>query len=241
MTVNDLITASLRRIRVISGSDPPDGDTINDSLLRLNDWIDDLKNETGLDLFVTSLVWPLVPGQASYTVGPGLNVPIPYGATTSDISNIGYQNLNISPTYEYQLSPPLSEDAWASIPQKGMTAQFPYYWYYRQDGVLFPWPIPTGTNLKGIVYYSQKLAEVTLTTVVSWPPGYRRFIRDGLALELCAEFHVADPGIVGPLKESTEDSRAKIKRKGRTPTDLVPSDLIVMFGGDRAGNIYTGP
>lgn len=244
MTVNDLITAALRRLRVISGSDPPDGDSVNDALARFNDWVDALKLQDFLIFATNRVTWPIVPGQPSYLLGSGGSAPRPTSANA--IGNIGYIRTDINPNYEYLLSPVLSEDAWAAIPQKDLTAQFPYYFYYNgtfPSGVLQPWPIPINPSLLGVIYLGQLIDEFGINDPILLPPGYRRLLRDGLAVELAPEFHVDDPAVLGPLRASADEAMRDIKRKNRQLRDLMPPAEFTFLDGNGRGrsNIYTGP
>jgi hypothetical protein len=82
---------------------------------------------------------------------------------------------------------------------------------------------------------------MTLTTVLetaaNLPPGWRRFLRDGLALELAPEFHVSDPTLLAALRQSSDESKANIKRKQRKLRVLAVPEYFSLSGG---GNIYTG-
>jgi hypothetical protein len=250
MTVNDLIVAALRRLRVTSGADPPSGDDMQDALLRLQDWLDDLRNQDFLDLWETSLTWPLVAGKASYEVPGEVPVTVPpmqAFVNATDVHNIGYLDATGN---QILLGPPLTDDAWAVIPNKTVQARQPSYFYMRggpgvvtqgYKSFLYPWPIPNASGLTGIVYYAQPVSSMTLATVLdgnaNLPPSWRRFLRDGLAVELAPEFHVSDPEVLGPLKLSAEESMRNIKRKSRRLRDLAVPEYFGFSGG---GNIYTG-
>lgn len=243
MTVQDLIIASLRRIRVISGSDPPGGDAQNNALDRFNDWLDDLKNDDLLVWARLRTTWALSTA-ASYTIGTGGTLNIDRPTSPDDIENIGFIDTSVSGTYEYLLGVPLSEDAYAAIPQKAFQSVYPAYWYYNPVfplGLLRPWPIPTSSTLLGVIYTRLGLSEGTLATVLSLPPGYRRMLRDGLALELAPEFHQTDPEVLGPLTASYREAKANIKRTNARLVDLTPSDAEALFTGPRTSNIYVGP
>ena len=250
MTVNDLIVAALRRLRVISGADPPSGDDMNDALLRLQDWLDDLRNQDFLDLWETSLSWPLVAGKASYEIPGEVPVTVPpmqAFVNATDIHNIAWRDATGN---EVPLGPPLTDDAWAAIPNKLVQARNPSYFYFRggpgvispgYKGFLYPWPIPNASGLQGVVYYAQPVSSMTLSTVLdgnaNLPPSWRRFLRDGLAIELAPEFHVDDQAVLGPLMKSAEESMRNIKRKSRRLRDLAVPEWFGLSGG---GNIYTG-
>jgi hypothetical protein len=237
VTVNDLITAALRRLRVISGSDPPDGDSITDALARLNDWIDDLKTQDFTLWARTRTTWALTPGVGTYAIGVGAAINVARPTNPDALENVGYLDAGGN---ERLLPTPLTEDAWAAIPFKTQLGTFPQYVYYNPTvptGTLAIWPVPSAP-LTGVVYSGLGLDEVTINQTLIVPPGYRRFLRDGLALELAAEFHVSDPGVIGPLQQSAQDAMRNIKRKNRRLYDLAaPAE----FGGYSGGNIYTGP
>jgi hypothetical protein len=252
VTVNDLITASLRRLRVISGADPPSGDDINDALLRFQDWLDDLRNQDFLDLFEATVAFTLTAGKTNYEIPgePTLNIPniVPF-TNAQEIHNTGYRDALGN---DYMLGPPLTDDAWAMIPNKLVQGARPSYFYFHGGpsgltpgggyrAFLQPWPVPNTAGLTGLVQFGMAIGTITLSTVLettlNLPPGWKRFLRDGLALELAPEFHVSDPGVLGPLKLSADESKANIKRKGRRLRDLAVPEHFSMRGG---GNIYTG-
>jgi hypothetical protein len=247
MTVNDLIVASLRRLRVISGADPPSGDDMQDALLRLQDWLDDLRTQDFLNLFETILAFPLVAGKQAYECPGDTGLTTAPAFSPSDIHNIGYRDAQGN---DYLLGAPLTDDAYQLIPNKLVQARTPSYWYVRggpgvispgYKAYLYPWPIPNVSGLQGLVSYGQPVGAMTLSTVLdgnaNLPAGWRRFLRDGLALELAPEFHVSDQDVLGPLMKSAEESKANIKRKKRPLRDLAVPEWFGLSGG---GNIYTG-
>lgn len=242
-TVQDLITAALRRLRVISGSDPADGDTLTDALLRFNDWIDDLRNEDLLKYARLRTTWALS-SATSYTIGSGGTINIDRPISPQDIENCGFIDTALSPTYEYLLGVPLSEDARAGIPMKSLTSVYPQSWYYNPTiplGLLYPWPIPSSSSLLGVIYTGINMSEMTLVTSLVLPPGYRRMLRDGIAIELAPEFHVSDPAILGPLTASYREAKSHIKSSNARLYDLVQPDACALFGMGRSHyNIITG-
>lgn len=45
-------------------------------------------------------------------------------------------------------------------------------------GLVYLWPLPTSTTLQGVIYTPVPVAEfASLSTTISLPPGYRRFLR----------------------------------------------------------------
>lgn len=242
MTVLQLLTASLRRIRVVSGSDTPDGDTLQTAFDRFNDWIDDLKNEGLLVYARTRTTWTLTTA-ASYAVGTGAAVNVERPGSPQQIENCGYIDTSFSPSYEYLLGVPLTEDARAGIPQKAFQSLYPQYWYYNPTlptGTLSPWPIPTSSTLQGVIYTGQSVDEVASTaTTLSLPQGYRRFLVNGLAVELHPEFPIAplNPEVLRIAMES----KGNLKRTNQRIWDIATPMASGLFGGPPEGNIYTGP
>ncbi len=242
MTVQELITASLQDLRVIQTGETTSADDAAFALARLNDWINSLATENLSIYTITRTTWTL--SQAtSYTIGSGgtINVARPTGPMA--ISNIGFQDTSVSPTMEYNLGPVLTEDAYAAIAQKGLTSVYPQNWYYNPTfasglGVLIPYPIPTSTTLQGVIYTQTPVAEfASVSDTIALPPGYRRFLRLGLAKELASAF---DAGLTPELQLSALEAKSDVKRANMRLSDLSSGVAGILFGG--AGphyNIYS--
>ena len=167
------------------------------------------------------------------------------GSTTGPLSieNIGFQDTAPSPTIEYNLGPVLTEDGYAGIAQKSLTSVFPQNWYYNPTftsslGLLIPYPIPTSLTLEGVIYTHTPVAEFNgLSDTIALPPGYRRFLRLGLAKELSSAF---DAGLTPELQMSAIEAKSDVKRANMRLSDLSSGLAGVLFGG--AGphyNIYS--
>ena len=186
MTVQQLITASLQDLRVIQTGETPSADDSTFALSRLNDWINSLATED-LSVYTTSRKTWTLSTAASYTIGIGGTVDVALPTGPMAISNIGFQDTGVNPVMEYTLGPVLTEDGYAAIAQKALTSVYPQNWYYNPTytaglGVLIPYPIPTSTTLEGVIYVQTPVAEFTaLSDTIALPPGYRRFLRLGLA------------------------------------------------------------
>lgn len=242
MTVSQLITAALQDLRVLQV-----GETVssNDSAFafdRLNDWVNSLANE-GLTVYAQARTLWTISTAASYTIGVGgvINCARPTGPM--DITNIGFQDTSVSPTIEYNLGPVLTEDAYAGIAQKALTSVYPQAAYYNPTwtgglGLIYLWPLPTSTTLQGVIYTPVPVAEFANTAVtISLPPGYRRFLRTGLAKELSSAF---DAPLTAEQQQAAMESKADIKRANQRLTDMSSGVSGMLFGG--AGphyNIYS--
>jgi len=242
MTVQQLITASLQDLRVIQTGETASADDSAFALERLNDWINGLTTENLTVYTITRTTWTLSTA-ASYTIGSGGAVDVARPTGPLSIENIGFQDTAPSPTIEYNLGPVLTEDGYAGIAQKSLTSVFPQKWYYNPTftsslGLLIPYPIPTSLTLEGVIYTHTPVAEFNgLSDTIALPPGYRRFLRLGLAKELSSAF---DAGLTPELQMSAIEAKSDVKRANMRLSDLSSGLAGVLFGG--AGphyNIYS--
>ncbi len=221
MTIGDAITAALQDLGLVAAGEVPAADDSAVALDRVNDWLDALATE-GLTLFGrTRTTWALTAGVSSYTVGTGQTVNVARPGGPEAIEAVGYQDTSQSPVTEYLLGRPLTEDAYAAIAQKAFQSTYPTAWYYRPGattGTLLAWPVPTSSTLQGVLYTATPLAEFAgLTDTLALPPGYRRFIRTNLAVELAPTFAVQPPPVVLELAVA---SKAAVKRANLRTADL---------------------
>jgi len=242
VTVQELITASLQDLRVIQTGETASADDAALGLSRLNDWINTLTTENLTVYTVTRTTWTLTTA-ASYTIGVGATVDVARPTGPLAIQNIGFQDTAPSVTIEYNLGPPLTEDAYAGIAQKTLTSVFPQNWYYNPTyssgyGLLIPYPVPTSETLEGVIYTLTPVAEFdAISDTIALPPGYRRFLRTGLALELSSAF---DAGLTPALQMAAMESKADVKRANMRLSDMNSGIAGTIFGGARwPYNIYS--
>jgi hypothetical protein len=238
-TIGDVITASLQDLGLISASETPTADDSQLALDRVNAWIDGLATQ-GLTVYQSSrTTWTIVSGTSSYTVGPTGAVTCTRPIAPKDILNIGYEDTSLSPTQEFLLPDPLTVDAYAALTPKSLTATYPQYFYYDPTfadtaslGTLIPWPIPTSSTLLGVIYTPTPVTEFSaLTDTILLPPGYRRFYRTSLALELAPSFAVQPSPTLQQLAHQAE---IDVKRSNTRFSDLSLSRVRGIGGG------YTG-
>ena len=233
MTVQQLITASLQDLRVIQTGETASSEDSSFALERLNDWINGLATENLTVYTITRTIWTLSTA-ASYTIGTGGAVDVARPTGPLSIENIGFQDTSVSPTMEYNLGPVLTEDGYAAIAQKALTSVYPQNWYYNPTfaaglGLLVPYPIPTSATLQGVIYTHTPVSEFSaLSETIALPPGYRRFLRLGLAKELSSAF---DAGLTPELQVSANQAKSDIKRANMRLSDLSSGVSGVLFGG----------
>jgi hypothetical protein len=238
-TIGDVITASLQDLGLISASETPTADDSQLALDRVNDWIDGLATQ-GLTVYQSSrTTWTIVSGTSSYTVGTTGAVTCTRPIAPTDILNIGYEDTSLSPTQEFLLPDPLTEDAYAALTPKTLTATYPQYFYYNPTfasslGTLIPWPIPTSSTLLGVIYTPTPVTEFSaLTDTILLPPGYRRFYRTSLAIELAPSFAVQPSPT---LQQLAHQAAVDVKRSNLRLNDLSLND-VAWIGGAPVGTM----
>jgi len=229
-TALDLITASLKRLGVISGIETPAADLAADALTRLNELIETWSTES-LTLWTQTVQRAnvLPAGAASYTIGPTGDIPVAIRPAWIDkVSWI----LPGSTEIEYPLLP-FRKEEWEMERVKALATTQATHYYYQADwplGTLFLWP-RTSLACSLMVYLPQVFAgPATFTTVFSFPPGYTRALRDYFALELAPEVgRPVDPA----LAQSAIDAKAQLQRTNFRPRVLsMPAGIAT---GDRGG------
>jgi hypothetical protein len=230
VTIGDVITGALQDLTVLAAGESPSDEDMDLALSRVNDWIDSLQNE-GLTLYtVTRTTWTITTA-ASYTVGTGATVNVSRPVGPEAILNIGYQDTSVSPTLERLQGPVLTEDAYAGLAQKTLTGVYPQVWYYNPTmatGTLRPWPVPTSSTLQGVLYSKAAISEfATAATTITLPPGYRRFFRSHLTIELAAAFTKPIPPQVATIAVT---SKAAIKRVNHRASDMSVDRALLSTG-----------
>lgn len=216
MTTSDLIAASLKRLGVLDGDETPTGTETNDALIRLNDLIDGWGTER-LSMYTSSrTTWTITSGTAAYSIGTGSTVN---RVRPVYVDSIRFIDTSQDPDLEMPLSL-LTVEGYAAIPQKALTSTYPTCVYYNltyPTGTITFWMVPTSTTLQGVIYAPVAVTELALADTISLPPGYRRFLRDALAVELAPEYAVQP---APSLLQSAIDAKADVKRANIRLLDL---------------------
>lgn len=245
MTVKDLLTGALQDLLLVPGgggvADPSD---LVLAFARLNDYIDHLKND-GLIVYTnTRQTWTLT-AASSYTIGVGATINIERPTGPKAILNIGFIDTTVTPNVETMLGPVLTEDEYAGIPYKALTAPLPAAFYYNPTysaagyGLIRPFPIPSSSGLQGVIYAPTPVSEFAAQTdTILLPPGFRRFFRNQVAVEIAGAFAKADKAAVARAQKNADDSKGAIKRANERMVDISFDPALCSSSGH--SNIYTG-
>lgn len=241
ITVSSMITNVLRRINVIQEGESASADLMADAFTRLNDWVSSVAELEKLTIYtVTRSTWTITSTKgfvgSPYTVGVSGDINIFRPPSMNFIDKVRYQDTSVSPTIEYRLQP-LTRDAYQAIPQKTLTSPLPTMWFYEPTytssafGSMYLWMVPTQASLQGVIYAPTPISEFTaISDTIALPPGYNRFIRDGLAVELWPELREGAPIDTG-LQKSADDAKFNIKRANVSMMDLSFDPAILRHGG----------
>jgi len=231
LTARDIITATLKSIRVLGVGDTLLSEDANDALDRLNDWLDALALERLTIYYLTRTLVPLQAGKDTYTIGVGGEITI---VRPVEIEGAGLiQDTAAVPPYEQPLAI-WTDQRWQGCRQKQLSSPYPqaiYYDHNWQAGLarLHLWPVPTISTTALVLYTPLALSEfATLDTRYTFPPGYRRFIRTNFAAEIASEY---GKQLTADQVAAARQSKAMVKRGNVRPAEL-RVDAALIRGND---------
>lgn len=183
-------------------------DQATNALESLNDILSGW-NTDSLVLFATSNEQAtLTPGQSVYTIGTGGNInidrPVQINSAYVVIQNVSFRVNEIN------------QDEYNLITNKTLSQQLPIHFLYVNDyplGRITLWPTPSEA-IPFVLSVDRVLDDLTLSTVLSFPPGYRKALRAALAVELLPEYG-QEPSQT--LRDMARRSLADIKRANHVP------------------------
>lgn len=212
-TWRELFTDALLDLGVLAPGEVPTADDLNNCLRAQNRVIDQWAAERLAIYQQLRTTWSIVSGTATYTVGTGgtINVVRPVY-----VEHVRFQDTSMTPNVEYPGLRMLTDDEWSEIRIKDLTSTLPQAAYYNPTystarGTLTLWPVPTSSTLQGVMYSAgPAITEVTdLSSSVSLPPGYRRLIVKGCAVEVAPSYQRQ---VQPEIKEAYLDALNTVKR-----------------------------
>lgn len=218
-TALNLVTDVLLDMGVIADQETPTASQAVGALGKLNDLIESWNIDTSKLYSATERVMPFVANQASYTIGIGGNLNIPRPDDGIDQAFVRNTNLAASQRNDVPISV-LTDEQWAEIPVKGMTGSYPYAVWFNMTYPLvtaYVTPIPTSSNYSLMFIDKNGIDELTLSTVLSFPPGYKRALKYGLYIELAASYQIPVPDNIQMLAMT---SKASIDRQNLQINEL---------------------
>ena len=232
-TAGEQINGALRLIGQLAEGETPSAATSQDSLSALNQMIDSWNTER-LSVFSTQdqvFMWP--PNVLHRTLGPTGdfvgNRPILLDDSTYFIdpaSGISY-GIKI-----------INQQQYDGIAVKTVTSTYPQVIWINMDYPdidMYVYPKPTKVLEWHFISVTELTQPATLTTTLSFPPGYLRAFRYNLACEIAAEFGV-EPS--PQVKRIAMSSKRNLKRINN-PDDVMSIPYAIVSTRQRF-NIFAG-
>lgn len=221
-TALQLITGSMRLIEAVASGETPTTDEQTDALAVLNQLLESWSLQ-GLAVYRRDLTpYTTVAGQASYSIGAGEEWD---GARPMTIKG-AYATVN---DVDYPVDP-MTTQQYADLTDKDEQAEIPdgvYYDATYPNGTVYLFPVPSTAITVTLVIDEQLSSLASVSTTISFPPGYERALRYALAVELAPEFGKTPSPIV---VQNALDALALIKSTNQQPTYLT-FDGMVTGGG----------
>ena len=232
-TAGEQINGALRLIGQLAEGETPSAATSQDALSALNQMIDSWNTER-LSVFSTQdqvFMWP--PNEIHRTLGPTGNFvgnrPILLDDATYFIdpaSGISY-GIKI-----------INQQQYDGIAVKTVTSTYPQVIWINMDYPdidMYVYPKPTKVLEWHFISVTELTQPATLTTTLSFPPGYLRAFKYNLACEIAAEFGV-EPS--PQVKRIAMTSKRNLKRINN-PDDVMSIPYAIVSTRQRF-NIFAG-
>ena len=202
-TALELISSSMRLANILAEGQVAQGDQATQGLETLNDILSGWNTDSLVLSATSNDQVTFVPGQSVYTVGPGGDFVVDRPGQINSMYCV-YSGVSFPITE-------INQDEYNLITNKTMSQQLPRFFLYVNEfplGMLTFWPTPSEA-LQLSISVDRVISDLTLATVLSFPPGYRKALRAALACELCPEYgREPSPSLV----EMAKTSKADIKR-----------------------------
>ena len=216
----------MRLIGALASGETPTGAEASDALMVLNQMLDSWNAERLMVFSIVINEFPLTPTQQVYTLGTGGNFNIARPAKIERMSIVSLTNP--AQPLELPMKYYTDRDWQTQVPVKLINSTLPLAVYDDQN---FPlrnlsfWPIPSvAVNTR--IYSWQPLASfATLTTDLTFPPGYLEALRYNLAMRLIAE-------MPGDYNQVTMAVTAKIAMDALARIRVMNIPLIELFCDD---------
>jgi hypothetical protein len=202
----DLISSAARLAGVLADGETLTPSEYNDSLLVLNDLLENWSTERLSVWDTANEVFNLVATTASYTMGAGgaFNTTRPPLGILGGFVSLNGADFPLTPITEAEY------DLLVVKSQQGLPERVLYVGAYPLATVTF-WPVPSEVMAVSL-QTTRTLAQATLTTSLSGPPGWVKALRSSLGVELCAEFGLP---ATDALLQIAADSKGDYKRSNQ--------------------------
>ncbi|MBK9497024.1 MAG: hypothetical protein IPO08_21435 [Xanthomonadales bacterium] len=228
-TALDLIKRAMSKLNVLQAGETPSADDVAIGLDALNTLMLSLENEGIFNYTATRTTATLPASTSSRTIGPAMQI-----AMTRPVKLLRGSYSRVDGV-DYPLDP-ISEAEYNEISLKtGVSSVVPSVCFYdggSPTGVVYFWPVPTGSVELHLLSPAPGGVATSSVTEYTFPPGYKRMIENGLALELAPDFNVPPNPMVSAMYAS--EKRA-IRRANRVIPQLDMCEMTSV-----ASDFYAG-
>lgn len=237
-TVLDLITDSLRELRVINATDAPASEDADLGLRRLNLIVDDWNAQREAIYAETFSTFVLVPATQPHLIGPSGTTG--WDTVTQRPVAISRASLIIG-TARYPIA--VRDRTWyAGLYDPELTGAQPSDLWYEPDwpnGKCYFYPVPSSAYSVELLLRTI-LAPFTLAATLSMPPGYEHGLMLTLAEQLAPSFGQAAQLTPQTVREASR-LRAVIQMNNKPDVHISTVDAgMPQAGGGRRGDYRTG-
>lgn len=233
-TCIQIIIDALQEIGVIDGSEVPEANDSGRGLRFLNNILESWSIEN-LSVFIqNNYTFNLVPGQATYTIGPDGDFVAP---RFTEISNAYCLWQQIS--FPIEIINNQQYNAIAFKAQSGPIAQFINFNASMPDSRITLWPVPSANNSITILTNQLFQTPYGLYEDLGFPPGYDRALTKVLAVELAPSYRIEpSPTLVALARAAV---RTLKRQNHRTPVLLYDAAIPSGYRGWGDGSVAYGP
>lgn len=232
-TALDLIEAAMSKINVLAAGETPSAEDAQVGLDRLNALMTALENENIFNYTTTNTTATLPANTASLTIGPAMTINMirPVEILKGSFSRLG--------SVDYPLEP-VSEQEYNSITLKStVSAVAPMVCFYdggTPTGNVYFWPPVSSAVVVHLVTPAPGGEATSTSTTYNFPPGYKRMIENGLAIDIAPDFNTSPPPLVVAMYMS---AKRQLKRTNAKIPQL-QMDFPTGRGASSATDWYPG-
>jgi len=232
-TAADQINGALRLIGQLAESEVPTAAASQDALTALNQMIDSWNTER-LSIFSTQdQVFSWAPGLISRTLGPSGDFTGNRPVLLDDSTYFKDPASGIS--YGIKM---INQQQYDGIAVKTVTSTYPQVLWINMSYPnieMYVYPVPTKVLEWHFISVEELTQPATLTTTLTFPPGYLRAFRYNLACEIAAEFGVEPPPTVARIAMTSKRNLKRINN----PDDIMSLPYSIV-GTRQRFNIFAG-
>lgn len=232
-SAGDQIKAALRLIGQLAEGESPSPETSNDALAAMNQMIDSWNTER-LSVFSTQdQVFEWAPDQITRTLGPSGDFVGNRPILIDDATYFRDPQTNVS--FGIKL---INQQQYDGIAVKTVTSTYPQVMWVNME---YPnismtvYPKPTRLLEWHFISVQELTKPATLSTILTFPPGYLRAFKYNLACEIATEFGIEPPQTVQRIAMTSKRNLKRINN----PDDVMSMPYSIVASRQRF-NIYAG-